>query len=227
MENRVLFEDFEIPGTVLPGVMDELWAQGWRHFGRQFFRYNFNVHAGELQSIIPLRIELGTFYFSKNQKRVLRKNEDLCWQWRPAQVNERIEALFEKHKQRFKDNVPAGLYEFISSQPACVPCHCDILACDLSGHLAAVSYYDVDAVSTSSVYGMFDPDFSDRSLGIFTLLKEIECSILAGKKWHYLGYATLEPGIYDYKKRFSALQGYDWNRERWLKYPFEAANVSS
>jgi arginine-tRNA-protein transferase len=58
---------------------------------------------------------------------------------------------------------------------------------------------------------MFDPFVTARSLGILTMLKEIEYATMNGMKYYYPGYAYQTPSMYDYKKRFSALESYDWS----------------
>ena len=51
---------------------------------------------------------------------------------------------------------------------------------------------------------------SARSLGLFTMLKEVEFAASRGKKFYYHGYAYEGESYYDYKKRFSGLESYDW-----------------
>lgn len=216
----MLFEDFVVDEVLEGGVLDKLWQRGWRHFGGQFFRYSMNVHAGEWQHIVPVRIDLERFQLSKSQRRILRKNDDIVCQWQPAFVNGELMALFEAHKRRFHDNVPSGLHDFLSPHPATFPCACELLWCELDSQMVAASFCDVDVTATSSVYGLFSPEYSARSLGIFTLLKELERAVEQGKRWHYLGYASYEAGIYDYKKRFSGLEGYDWEKKHWVPDPF-------
>ena len=64
---------------------------------------------------------------------------------------------------------------------------------------------------------MFDPACSQRSLGIFTLLLELEYAIRNKKKFYYLGYAYEGASFYDYKKRFKGTEVFDW-KGRWEKY---------
>jgi arginine-tRNA-protein transferase len=57
---------------------------------------------------------------------------------------------------------------------------------------------------------MFEPTESSRSLGIFTMLLTIDFAIKNGKTFYYPGYAYEENSFYDYKKRFAALDKFDW-----------------
>ena len=58
---------------------------------------------------------------------------------------------------------------------------------------------------------MFEPSEEKRSLGILTMLLEIRYALERGKKFYYSGYAYEGSSFYDYKKRFSALESFDWN----------------
>ena len=60
-----------------PAEMDELWAEGWRHFGTQFFRYASSWHGGQQVRVLPLRIDLRNFLPSRSQRRVLKRNADV------------------------------------------------------------------------------------------------------------------------------------------------------
>ena len=60
--------------AVTPAQLDRLLADGWRHFGTHFFRYNLAVYRDEIRRVIPLRIRVADFQLSKSQRRVLRRN---------------------------------------------------------------------------------------------------------------------------------------------------------
>lgn len=196
-------------------TMDRLWAAGWRHFGTEFFRYNVSFDQAEVRTITPLRLDLRRFVLSRSQRRVLRRNADLRLEIVPAELTAEVRAMFHRHKQRFRDNVPDDLETFLSPSPATVPCPCVELRAYAGTELVAASFLDIGRHATSAVYGVFEPAHGRRSLGTFTMLKEIEFSRQQGCRYYYLGYATREPGIYDYKKQFDALETFDWETGEW------------
>jgi arginine-tRNA-protein transferase len=205
--------------AVTAGQLDALLSDGWRHFGTHFFRYNLAVYNGDIRRVLPLRIRLADFTLSKNQRRVLRKNEDLRVEIRPIAITDESNELFHRHKQRFVQGVPATIYDFVSSEPATVPNEGREIAVYLEDRLVAVSYFDDGQTAVSGVYAIFDPDESARSLGLFTMLKEIEYSIETGREFYYQGYAYEGESFYDYKKRFRALEVFDWNSQ-WVPTSF-------
>ena len=194
--------------------MDRLWADGWRHFGTHFFRYSLGVYEAEIRRVLPLRIRLDDFSFSKSQRRVFRRNRDLRTVIRPASVTTEKELLFELHKKRFTRDAPFSLYDFLAYEPARVPCEALEVCVYLEQELLAASFFDVGERAVSSIYAMFAPEAAARSLGIYTLLLEIEWARAHQKKFLYQGYAYEGNSFYDYKKRFRALEKYDW-KSRW------------
>ncbi len=123
---------------------------------------------------------------------------------------------------RFTENVPDSLRDFLSDHPATEPCRNVTIEVRREGELLAASFLDLGAESASSVYAMFDPKHSARSLGILTMLLEIEWARQLGKRRYYLGYAYTMPSVYDYKKAFGALESYDWSRG-WVPLPKDFA----
>ena len=214
----IIFDEFS-SSKVTPEQMDMLWARGWRHFGSRFFQNSLHLQQNRWLLIVPLRVRLDAFVPSKSQRRILRKNEDLKCTFEPAAMTEELEAMFLKHKSRFSENVPSSLRDFLGENLQHYPCDCRLLRCTLEGQTIAASFIDMGAFGVSSVYGIFDPDYSGRSLGIFTMLKEIEYARAEGRFFYYPGYATHEPSRYDYKKQFSGLEGMDWIKWEWSPLP--------
>ena len=197
--------------------MDRYWAEGWRHFGELFFRYQHAEHGGQRFMVIPLRVELAHFVPSRSQKRVLAKNGDTRLVVGPTEIDRSQERLFLRHRTRFKENPPSSLADFLSAMPAAVPCQNVSVCVYLKRSLVAVTYLDIGAQATSAVYAMFDPAQSQRSLGILMILHSIRLSIDNGFRYYYPGYAYREPSVYDYKKNFGGLEYLDWN-DGWKRF---------
>ena len=200
-----------------PRQMDWAWANGWRHFGSHFFRYSTAETSSAPQHVIPLRVCLDRFALSKSQKRIYHKNQHIKIKVRDARIDDEKINLFERHKVRFTENIPDSLYLFLGQDPATVPCDTKEICLFLDSRLVAVSFWDIGHTATSSIYAMFDPQETKRSLGIYLILLSIYFSQHLDKKYYYPGYAYKEPSHYDYKKRFSGLEYYDWRGE-WRSY---------
>lgn len=214
-------EYFETDAPIRPDVFDSLLADGWRHFGTYFTRYNLGVHRDEIRQVLPLRVRLRDFRFSKSQTRVLKRNLDMEVNVGTPAISKKVIELFESHKRRFTDHVPESIYTFISRH-ARIPTELYQLTARRDGEIVAVSFFDCGARSVSAIYACFELSEEKRSLGVFTMLKVIEWANSQDMLYYYPGYAYVGPSFYDYKKRFAALEQFDWNGN-WL--PYHAAQL--
>lgn len=213
---KPIYEYFESV-MVLPAQLDHLLAHGWRHFGTLFYRYSYMEYEDEITQVLPLRLPLENVCFTKSQRRNLRKNSSLKVEYRDSFIDAEKISLFENHKKRFRESPPESLYDFFSDMPSCIPCNTKEIAVFDNGKLIAVSFLDVAIKSTSTIYAMFDLEYSKRGLGIFTALKEIEISKSLGKEFYYLGYSYEKSSFYDYKKKFRNLEQFDWDGN-WMPF---------
>jgi arginine-tRNA-protein transferase len=218
MSKVPFINESQLLDAVSPLELDGLLASGWRHFGTFFFRHSVALQAGSPCRVLPLRVRVTDFVATKSQRRNLRRNHDLEVRIQPTRLDRAKQVLFDAHKQRFRENVPTSLLDFLSPQPDQVPCLNLEICVYRHDRLLAVSFLDVGDAAVSSVYAMFDPLEEERGLGIFTALLELEYAARTSRPHFYLGYAYDVPSHYDYKKRFHALESFDWIHN-WV--PFE------
>jgi arginine-tRNA-protein transferase len=72
----------------------------------------------------------------------------------------------------------------------------------LGERLVGVSTVDRCPGGFSSVYMYFDPDEGKRSLGTYSVLREVEYSKTQGLPYYYLGYYVAGSKTMSYKARF-------------------------
>jgi arginine-tRNA-protein transferase len=203
--------------------LDQWLAKGWRHFGTYFFCYSFSFLNGQPAIVVPLRIRLADYRPSRSQRKIWLKNAHLQTVIRPIVLDQAKHDLFVKHKERFVQNIPQDLYTFLSpTHPDTRPCKAVAVEVYDGNRLVACSFLDLGQISVSSIYGMFDPDYEKLSLGIYTMLLEIDFAVRNGKAFYYHGYSYNQPSHYDYKKKFAGLQKYDWQGNWAAHSPYEA-----
>ena len=214
--SRVIFEDFE-RDTVSQPELDRLLANGWRHAGTHFYRYNMAFHKGMLTQVQPLRIPLEKFNPTKSQRRTRRSNEAAGFRVviRPTEITREKEKLFEEHKAKFIDNVPDSIFDFLSQDPDMSPCPGGEVSVYDEDRLIAASFFVIGEESLSTIYGMYDLDYQKHGLGIFTMHLEMNYAQQLGKPLYYHGYCYECPSFYDYKKTFQGVEAFDWNGE-WI-----------
>lgn len=210
-----IWEEFEAP-KITSRQLDLLLADGWRHFGRYFFRYSWSFQNDKICNVIPLRINTDFFELKKSQRKILRVAQDAAVKvvYRSAEITEEKKAIFFQHAERFKNNKPDNIYTFLDEKPAKIPCNTmECALYDKNDELYAVSFFDVGHNSISSVYAMFLPEYAQLSPGNHTLLCEILYAIEHKKKYVYTGYCYDVPSHYDYKKNFKGTEFFDWENK--------------
>jgi leucyl-tRNA---protein transferase len=197
-------------------------SAGWDRIGDYFFhrRYDFSqipfLPEGMYfrSQLLPLRYNLNEkFEFSKSQRGILIRNEDLRRVYQRTQITEEKLDLFQRwYAFRFKKE--ASIFTWVSNEGKPFPTY--EVSFYKGNKLIACSFFDVMSNCQYSTSAMYDPEEKHRSLGTLTLLAEIEFGLLYNKRYHYPGHAYLTSSVYDYKKRFNNMEGFDWDTQTWV-----------
>lgn len=172
--------------AVTPALYQALTEQGFRRSGSHLYR----PHCRTCQACIPSRIPVADFTPRRRQKRVTAANADLRVEVIPAAFDPDCYELYARYiagRHRDGDMYPPSIEQFRSfllSQ------WCDSLfVCSYLGdELVATAVTDRLAGGLSAIYTFFDPDRSERSLGVFSVLQQIELCRSLGLDYLYLGY---------------------------------------
>jgi arginine-tRNA-protein transferase len=215
LEGEQYRQQFFFADNVSPEELDSLLSVGWRKFGLFYFRPN----CPNCNECISLRVNINDFKLSKSQKRTLNKNKDIRVVYGPLIYEEGHYELFVKHsKIRFSQKD-----EEIESKELFMETHYtesteSLLAqYFIDDRLIAVGYLDKGKECLSSVYFIYDPDQSKRSLGIFGALKEIEYAKEEKLKYYHLGYYIKENNFMNYKANFKPYEILDYKTGLWIK----------
>ena len=219
MQEELLYESMNMQAMTAHSF-DEVLQKGYRLLGHTIIRHNQSGIFGIQCETIPLRIQLKRFAFSKSQKRILRKNADLRIETGPFQLTFEKNSLFNLHCSRFLDNnQPASIESFLTDQSHRLPTVGREIRVYEGDRLVALSICHLGESAVNATYCFFDPRYSARSLGTFTLLKEIEMAIEEEKLYFYLGYTHSLPSQFDYKLNFKGLEKLNWRTMRWRPTP--------
>lgn len=182
-------------------AFDRLLAEGDRRAGSFFYRTACDAcHACE-----PLRVPITRFSPTKSQRRVWRRNEGVIEvELGPALATERHVEIYNAHKLERGLSAGEGAIDLATYRQYYV--ESGVETCEvryrIGGRLVAFSVCDLGVDSVSSVYHAFDPAESGRSLGTYSVLKEIELFGSRGYAWYYLGLWVGACPSLAYKARF-------------------------
>ena len=158
---------------------------GFRRSGRFVYR---PVCVG-CEDCVQIRVPVDRFSSSKSQRRCARRNVDLKSSivHHPRPTAEKL-ALYKRYVTQWHEGGEPDAEQFAEFLHDSPVNSIDIEHRDDSGRLLAVGVCDAGPTYLSSVYFYFDPDASDRSLGTFGVLTEIEMARQLRLAHYYLGY---------------------------------------
>ncbi|MCW9014681.1 MAG: arginyltransferase [Gammaproteobacteria bacterium] len=198
-----------IPDPQLPmnaGLYSLLVSHGFRRSGGFVYR----PHCPSCQACIPCRIDVSCFKPNRNQRRCLKRNNDLITRVRPADYCEEDYALYVRYiNSRHGDGSmanpsPDDYRNFLLSDWG----QTLFIETRLNNKLLSIAVSDQLQAGLSAVYTFFDPAEEKRSLGTFAILQQIWLAQVHKLPHVYLGYWIKNHPKMDYKKNFNSLEFY-------------------
>lgn len=196
---------------------------GWRRSGTYFYR---TVCHG-CRMCVPIRLDALSWHPSPSQKRLQSRNADVVLSVRDTDFSEErfdlyLRYLAAQHGRSSCDRA----YEIMAYQAGYCAGFVSALRKDgiypgpgqasapgpgsavteyrlrASGDLVATGYIDILPDGISSVYFAFDPGLRSRSLGTWSVGRELELVRELGKRYYYLGFWVPGSPKMDYKAKF-------------------------
>lgn len=199
--------------SIDPDVYARLSEIGFRRSGTHLYR----PHCRTCNACVPARIPVALFNPSRQQRRVLRRNADLqVAEVQHIRGNEyyRLYADYICQRHRDGDMFPPSKDQYHS-----------FLSCEWKstrfyefrrdGELVIVNVLDQMANGMSAVYTFYDPQLSQRSLGVFSILWQIEKTRSLGLPSLYLGYWIKQCQKMSYKVQYRPIELY--RNEKWVQ----------
>ncbi len=170
--------------------------QGFRRSGFVFYKNN----CDSCEQCISLRINVAEFTPSKSQKRIWKKNQDVIVTDSAATFDlEAFEVYAKFSKDRYKNDATAEDFQNFLANGLF---DTRMIKYYVGTQLVGVGWLDKLVNSISSVYFAFDPEVSARSLGTYSVMKEIELCRQLGLEYLHLGFWVEGCQAMSYKNRF-------------------------
>ncbi len=183
-----------------PAAYHELMNRGFRRSGHILYR----PQCEACHKCIPIRVPVAQFVASKSQRRVLQRNVDVVLSAASPRLTAEKHEVYQRylaaqHQQSPQSSDAESLREFLYS--SCVST-IEFEYRDSRGMLLGVSIGDTSKHSLSSVYHYFDPLHERRSIGVLSVLREIEWARNQNIPHYYLGYWIQGCTTMDYKAKY-------------------------
>jgi len=177
--------------------------RGWRRFGSYYFHPICNG-CTECKSI---RINVKEFKLSKSQKKSIKRNKETEIIIQKPSLTQAHLDLYNKYHafkhqkddwthrnispREYRENFVEGAHEFGK----------EVLYIQ-DGEIIGIDLIDILDDGISSIYFYYDPDLPRLSLGVYSLLYQIELARVLELEWIYLGYWVDGCKAFAYKSNF-------------------------
>lgn len=203
--------------------LDHYLSIGWRPLGQQLYTSHFVVIPGtvNVHGVLCTRLPLLGFEFSKRRRRLLRQNRSrFRIETGPAIATREKTVLNDRYGQLFPDKHCVNLNYFILDHHGnrAMDTH-EIRVYD-QDLLVAFSFFDKGQTALYGKVGVYDPDYADFSLGLYTMLEEVALGAAQGFQYYYPGYVSPTVPDFDYKHKAGNLEYFDLRSGQWQ--PFSA-----
>ncbi|MFK7757491.1 MAG: hypothetical protein AB8B53_11225 [Flavobacteriales bacterium] len=197
---------------------DQFLASGWFRGSVMLYKMDVLCLESDIYSVVNIRLNLEKHVLKRSLKKIKRRGLDAFKVTiGPVHISAEKERLYALQKPKFQGFIHNTLYDFLYSgfrfsvfdtQEVCVYKDDELVAC---------SYFDLGEKSMASLLGIYDPDYSSYSLGIFTMLMELQYGKDNGYKWYYPGYILNEDKGFEYKLRLGNYEYYN-SKKRWAAF---------
>ncbi|MEK7256896.1 MAG: GNAT family N-acetyltransferase [Bacteroidota bacterium] len=201
-----------------PEQTDELLENGWFRHNTLVSTFAIKNMDNTLRSTVMLRLPLQNFTWKQRLRKLMRRNEQaFSVKIQPCQFTEEKDLLWQKFKQEV--HRWSGVFTLDKHLMAGFPAE-NFNTWEVSvryeGRLVAFSVFDLGRRSLGSLEAAYDPAFSKYSLGLWTMLLEIDFAQRQGLEFFYPGFLPKDLPMFNYKLRPGGLQFYRFLEKRWL-----------
>ncbi len=197
--------------------LDQYLVRGWRPLGQRIYSCDWlQVVQGDICSVFPTRLPLHDYRMPKRMRKLWRRNQQLFRATagdvasnsvekqrlnnlygveHPTKTVEDLSYHLRYEQQRMFDTRETRIYD--------------------GDELVAFSFFDRGVQSAYSKVGLYHPAYRSHSLGIYSMLLEIDYCQRQGLAHYYPGYISPQEPSFNYKHRLGALEYRHPGTGRW------------
>ena len=181
--------------------------RGWRRFGRM----HFVPECKSCNKCVSMRIDVKNYKFSKSEKRVISKNKNTKLYIRPPSITMEHLSLYDKYHRFMNDKKdwpysPIEPEDYMKSYVEAKEEYAKEFLYIKDDKLIGVALVDILTESISAIYCYYDHDYSDLSIGKFSILAQIKVAKELNIPYIYLGYWIKDHFSMGYKEAYKPFE---------------------
>ncbi len=198
--------------------LDELLALGYFRSGKNMFHCPVTFLDGQANTTIRTRLNLKDHKFGKSVRKLLRQNQlKFVHKFEPFNLDEELLDLYNIYKEEcFKGDLSGELEDWLTGSENKEIYESEICKIFHEDKLVAASFIDIGNNSIASIMGIYAPEYKKYSLGVYSMLLEVEYAKQKGKAFYYAGYLLSQSKRFEYKKKVGPLEFIKINEKNWI-----------
>jgi len=203
--------------------LDRYLEKGWYRMGLSIFTTQYLIFNKKIYTAVWLRVPMFGYTLRKSHRKLINKIEKkFTVKINNAQITDEKELLFEEYKLNFKGDLYSSLKMYMQDNEN-FNIYDTKECCIYDGEeLIAFSFFDIGDKSSAGILAAYNHSYSNYSLGIYTMLKEMLFSKQNNLEYYYPGYFVPGYHRFDYKCNLGATEYFDYYTKNWL--PLENFN---
>ena len=216
--------------TIAPEQLDEFLARGWRPTGQSIYTSDYlRTDDDELHGCLQIRLSLAGFQFKKRHKKLLRRNlarfrvEHEIARFPDGELLRVNRLYMHVHPEKTREDLE---YNVMNEDGERV-LNTQLFRVYDGQRLVGFSYFDVGRRVMYTKAGIYDPEYAGHSLGLFTMLLEVQYGAERNFTYYYPGYYAPTFPAFDYKLQLGPMEYREIATGHWLAHsglPLAAAN---
>lgn len=198
---------FYYPEKTLTKDLDLYLSKGW--FRNSVMLHNSKVICldRKISSILNIRAPLDSYYPSKSLRKILKKNNtQFSFLITEVHITKEKQTLYKQHLSKFKGFLFENLEQFLYANTNMNNFNTYELNIYDGDKLVAFSFFDIGEKSMASLIAVYDQSYNSFSLGIYSMLLEVEFAKENNIEYYYPGYILDNSAEFDYKLRLGNIQ---------------------
>ncbi|WP_157976109.1 GNAT family N-acetyltransferase [Lewinella sp. IMCC34191] len=201
-----------------PDQLDAFLERGWRPTGQSIYTSDYlRTDDDELHGCLQIRLPLKGFTFKKRHRKLLRRNgKRFTAQYAKAGFpDQELLAVNRRYMADHPDKTREDLEYNVINEAGQQVLNTHILRIFEGEQLVAFSYFDMGQRVIYAKAGIYDPRFASASLGLYTMLLEVQHALDLGFTHYYPGYYSPTFSAFDYKLRLGPMEYRDISAAEW------------
>ncbi|HFA48399.1 MAG TPA: GNAT family N-acetyltransferase [Bacteroidetes bacterium] len=203
-----------------PAQVDALLANGWFRTGLHVQSTLGRFVDQSWKPCLMLRISLKTLSWKKKLRKIMRRNGEMFEvKIRPFAPSAEVERLWQDFKtgvHKWKNVPNLSLHLFRGREPSAF--NSWEVCIYKNGKLVAFSVFDKGGRSIAGLEAAYDVAYRKYSLGIYTMLVEMELGMEEGLSYYYPGFYPKDSPMFGYKMRTGNVEFYRLRENTWLPW---------